>query len=487
MILTLAVIFPLSSAFVIPLLHLYGSRGLRLFLPIMGLGAFVLTLAAAASGFGDYALAFFGGWPARLGVVFVADGLSSVFLALAAFGCGASFLYFYEQMGAGPWRFYVIFFLLQASMNGVLLTGDLFNMFVFYEIFSLAAYLLVSYSLTWQAVEAGLKYLVMGTVGAFFILLGAAYAFIATKTLNMAALAASFPQMPKATLIVIAACMVVGFSLKAGAFPFHFWLPDAHSSAITAVSALLSGVVVKVSIYSLIRVSLLFFGDALPSVFDVITVLGVLSLLGGHLMASRQQDIKRLLAYSTVAQIGYIMIGVGMGTATGVAAAVFHSFNHMLMKSGLFITAGRLAEEIKTRNIQDMKGLYYHRRGMVLAFTVLAAAIVGVPPLNGFMSKWYLVVASVEKRSFLAALALVFGTVISASYYIRVLSVFYTPGEGSSEHESRRPVLAIAALFSACCVVLGLLPFFTPIWELFVEVGSKALNTKDYIAAVLLK
>jgi len=181
------------------------------------------------------------------------------------------------------------------------------------------------------------------------------------------------------------------------------------------------------------------------------------------------------------------MIGVGMGTATGIAAAVFHSFNHMLMKSGLFITAGRLAEEIKTRNIQDMKGLYYHRRGMVLAFTVLAAAIVGVPPLNGFMSKWYLVVASVEKRSFLAALALVFGTVISASYYIRVLSVFYTPGEGPSEHESRRPALAIAALFSACCVVLGLLPFFTPIWELFVEVGSKALNTKDYIAAVLLK
>lgn len=487
MTLVLAVVFPLSCAFLIPLLHLYGGALLRKFLPVMGLGTLALTLAAALSGFNDYALSFFGGWPARLGVVFVVDSLSSIFLILVAFGSGISLLYSYDRMGTGPWRFYVIFFLLQASMNGVLLTGDLFNMFVFYEIFSLTAYLLVSYSLTWQAVEAGLKYLVMGTVGAFFILLGAAYAFIATKTLNMAALAVSLPQIPKATLVVIAACMVVGLSLKAGAFPFHFWLPDAHSSALTAVSALLSGVVIKVSVYALIRISLLFFGDPLPTVFDVITALGVISLLGGHLMAFKQQDIKRLLAYSTVAQIGYIMIGAGMGTAMGIGAALFHSVNHMLMKSGLFMTAGHLAEEMKTRNISHMRGLFAHRKGLVLAFTVLAAAIVGVPPLNGFMSKWYLVMASVEKGNLLAALSLVFGTVISASYYLRVLHAFYAPGDGPKKYKDPRCPLAVAVVLSGCCVVLGLLPFFYPIGDIFAEVGAKALDVKNYVAAVLLQ
>jgi len=144
-------------------------------------------------------------------------------------------------------------------MNGIIVTGDMFNLFVGYEIFSVAAYLLVAFTMSWQALEAGLKYLILGTIGAMFILLGTAYIFMATGTLNFAVLATQMAQVPPEALSVIAACLLIGLSLKIGAFPFHFWLPDAHSSARTAISALLSGVMIKVSIYALIRVSFLFF------------------------------------------------------------------------------------------------------------------------------------------------------------------------------------------------------------------------------------
>ncbi len=485
MMLVFAVIVPMSWAFLIPLIYLFRHKLLGYAIPVFALLSFAVTVASAVSGWREHSLAFLGGWTAELGIVFVVDKLSAAFLVLAAIGSGAAFLVSYGRFKAGPWRYYMIFFLLQSAMNGILVTGDMFNLFVFYEIFSLAAYLLVAFTMSWQAIEAGLKYLVLGTIGAFFILLSTAYIFIATGTLNMALLSITLPQVPRETLTVIAACLLLGLCLKIGAFPVHFWLPDAHSSAQTAVSALLSGVVVKISIYALTRVSLLFFLESRPAFFTMISSIGILSILGGHLMALRQEDIKRLLAYSTVAQIGYILVGVGTGTAAGITAAVFQAFNHMFMKGGLFIAAGQLAEDIKTREISKMRGLYQHRKGFVIAFTILAAAIVGIPPLNGFMGKWFLMLASIDAGNIVAALALAVGTVLSAFYYLRILSAFYSQGEAPPRRKPFYWPLRVTVVFAALCVLLGFVPFVSPLWNAFTGIGTRAVDTAVYIAAVL--
>lgn len=487
MIALLTILTPLAWAFLIPLIQIFRKAWLKMAMPFFGITVFFVTIVAAISGWNQYTLSFLGGWSANLGIVLVVDKLSAAFLFLSALGGGAAFLASYGHLKVGPWRYYVIFFLLQAAMNGVLVAGDIFNLYVFYEVFSLAAYLLVAFTMSWQAIEAGLKYLVLGTLGAFFILLAIAYIFMATGSLNMAMLSLTLPHIPKEALTVIAASLLIGLFIKIGAFPTHFWLPDAHSSAQTAVSALLSGVVVKVSIYSLIRLSLLFFLETKPEVFAVITVVGTLSVLGGHLMALRQEDIKRLLAYSTVAQIGYVLIGVGTGTAAGISAAFFHAINHMFMKVGLFIAAGHIAEDMKTRNISDLRGLYHHRRWFVIVFSLLAAAIVGIPPLGGFMSKWYLMLATTKAGNVIPALVLAFGTVISAFYYMRILKVFYSSGDPPPRQTDPYWSLAIAGTCALCCVFLGFVSFVPSFWKLFSDMGINAVDTAEYISTILSK
>ena len=499
MTLVLAIVVPLLAAFLIPLFHLARKTLPVSLICIMGLASVSASLAAASTGWFSPAVSLLGGWAPDLGIVLVADRLSSAFLLLASIGTAAALACSLEKFRGGPWRYYTIFFLLIASMNGILLTGDLFNLFVFYEIFSVTAYLLVAFSMSWQALEAGLKYLILGTIGALFILLGTAFTFMATGLLNMALLSQALTGIPAETLTAISACLLLGLTIKAGAFPVHFWLPDAHSSAQTAVSAMLSGVMVKVSIYALMRVSYLFFLEANRTVFLAITIIGSLSVLGGHLMALRQDDIKRLLAYSTVAQIGYILIGVGCATAAGAAAAVFHAFNHMLMKMGLFITAGSLSEEMKTREVSKMEGLYRSRPGWAVLFMILSAAIVGMPPMNGFMSKWFLMLASAGIGGIIPALVIAAGTVISAAYYLRILSVFFSPMESRVKESrtdagdipepvqkprKRRTAFIIASLFAAFCAAFGLLPFFAAPRDCLASIGESAVDTAAYVRAV---
>jgi len=494
MTLVLAIVVPLLAAFLIPLFHLARKTLPVSLICIMGLASVSASLAAACTGWFSPAVSLLGGWAPDLGIVLVADRLSSAFLLLASIGTATALACSLEKFRGGPWRYYTIFFLLIASMNGILLTGDLFNLFVFYEIFSVTAYLLVAFSMSWQALEAGLKYLILGTIGALFILLGTAFTFMATGLLNMALLSHALTGIPAETLTAISACLLLGLTIKAGAFPVHFWLPDAHSSAQTAVSALLSGVLVKVSIYALMRVSYLFFLGTNRTVFLAITVIGSLSVLGGHLMALRQDDIKRLLAYSTVAQIGYMLIGVGCATAAGAAAAVFHAFNHMLMKIGLFITAGKIAEDKGTREICRLTGSWKISPIWVSAFAVLSAAIVGIPPLNGFMSKWFLILSSVGAGSVIPALVIAAGTVISAAYYLRVISSLISPEDVSSEdlpplaprgtRRGKRISMAIVGSFTLLCLVLGIVAFSPLFRDFFSSTGRTAVDVEAYVKLV---
>ncbi len=479
-----SILVPLSGAFVLPLVAIFRKRGVLAAAVFFGVASAAAALLAALAGWDGPVAAVAGGWRYDLGIVLAADRLSAVFLLVSAVGGSIALASSMEKFRGGPWRFYVLHFLLVASMNGIILAGDIFNLFVFYEIFSVAAYVLVAFSMTRDALEAGLKYLVFGTVAALFMLLGIAYAFIGTGSLNLAVLSGQVKLVPAAALTVISACFVLALSTKMGAFPTHFWLPDAHSSAQTAVSALLSGVLVKISVYALIRVSVLLFLEARPVVFQAILVIGTLSVLAGHLMAMQQEDIKRLLAYSTVAQVGYILVGIGCAEALGLTAALYHALNHTVLKMGLFLAAGILAEAAQSRRIPEMTGLFASRPFSTAAFAALAAGIVGIPPFNGFMSKWFLLVAVLRGGHFLPALAITAGTVISATYYLRILRTFFSGKRAFHTHRETPVSAGIVVGLAVTCLAMGFLPFLQPLWDALSSAGVQALDVAGYVRAV---
>jgi multicomponent Na+:H+ antiporter subunit D len=480
----LAIVAPFLAAFTLPLFFVFRKKWVGTAVILFGVLSALTALFVAAGG---EAVTVMGGWQPEVGIALVVDSLTTAFLILASLGFSASLSAAAEAFGYGPWRFYVLFFLSWAATNGIILTGDLFNLFVFFEIFSVAAYLVVAYPpRSWQAIEAGFKYLIFGTVGALFLLIGIAYAFMATGQLNMAILARILPRAPEATLSVVIGCLVVGLFIKSGTVPGHFWLPDAHSSAQTPVSALLSGVFVKVSLYALIRLAFLLFGKANDRVFFVLLLFGTVTLCLGHLMAFQQEDIKRLLAYSTVAQVGTIVIAIGCASSAGVTAAVYHAFNHMAAKMGLFFVTGVLAEDRASRDIAQMGGLFRHRPLFVLAFCLFAASIAGIPPLNGFMSKWFLLIAAAERGALLPAAAVVAGTVLSAAYYLRAITAFFGPAETEPPHHRPHPVTgAIVVLLALLCLVLALAPYIGPLKEGLLAVGRDAVDGTRYIERVL--
>ncbi|EFC90453.1 NADH dehydrogenase (quinone) [Dethiosulfovibrio peptidovorans DSM 11002] len=476
-----AILVPLCAGFLLPLLSIFGKKAVPAFTVSIGAVSSLVSLSVAMSGWEGLSVTL-GGWGPELGISLVVDRISGTFLTLGAIGFPLSLAVSTERFGLSPWRFYVIFFLSWASVNGILLTGDLFNLFVFFEIFSVAAYLMVSYPpRSWRAVEASLKYLILGTVGALFLLLGIAYSFMATGQLNMAALSLVLPSVPSATLAVIAGCIFTGLFVKSGTVPTHFWLPDAHSSAQTSVSALLSGVLVKVSLYGMIRLSYLLFMDAGIGIMPVMTAFGTLSVILGHLMAFQQEDVKRLLAYSTVAQVGTVLVGIGCGSALGISAAILHSFVHMASKMGLFLVSGVLVEDRGTREIAEMRGLFFHRPLFVLLFCFLAASLAGVPPFSGFFSKWYLLRAISEAGYVVPAVVLVGGTVVSAAYYLRIARAFFSFSDEPPVHRRPHPVTFRAILFlSILCLALAVMPLIPWFRDFLGDIGIYGMSGDLY-------
>lgn len=482
-----AIVTPLSAAVLLPLIYIFRKRQLAKAIAVLGILSLAVSLWTALSGWGSPFVERTGGWPPALGIVLVVDPLAALFLLLAATGFALTLVNSLEKLGGGPWRYYALLFLSWAAVNGIFSTGDLFNLYVFYEIFSVSAYLMVAFStMAWQAIEAGFKYLVFGTVGALFFLIGTAYTFMATGLLNLALLPEALTKAPHATVTVLSACLLIALLIKTGTFPTHFWLPDAHSSAQSAVSALLSGVLVKVSLYVLIRLSSLLFIEVEREIFPIILAVGSLSLLAGHMMASRQDDLKRLLAYSTVAQIGYVLIGVGCASGAGFSAAVYHIFNHMAAKMGLFITAGLLVDDGRTRMVSEMSGLGRHRPFLAGTFGFFAAALVGIPPLNGFMSKWFLTLASLERGQILPALCLIAGTLISAGYYLKVLRALFAHGETPPARHSKPAAHGGLIFLMLLCLVLAILPFLPDLWDnLNRPLIDAVMNRAAYIGRVI--
>ena len=351
MILPYFIIIPLLAAF---LISLVSGRKDSWAIGVSITSVSCLAVLSAYAFFGvepTEAIYSLSGWPAPYGIVLVMDALASFMLLTVSIISLTSLLFSiqYLRQISMDWRYYALFMLLVSGMNGVIITGDLFNLFVFMEVALLAAVALVAFGGRAEEFEASFKYAVMGAVSSTLILIGIAVTYSTASTLTMSRIADSFAGADPEITYWVGVLFLAGFGLKAAVMPFHAWLPDAHSSAPAPISSMLSGVFIKVlGIYTLIRVFFNILGA--PDVFmTAFLLLGSVSIIVGVLMAIAQWDMKRLLAYHSISQIGYILLGMGLATPLGLLGAVFHLFNHALFKSLLFYNAGAVEHAIGTR------------------------------------------------------------------------------------------------------------------------------------------
>jgi multicomponent Na+:H+ antiporter subunit D len=335
--------------------------------------------------------------------------------------------------------FYAVLLLVCAGLAGITVTGDAFNLFVFLEISSLASYALISMGRDRRALSAAFQYLVMGSIGATFILIGIGFLYLMTGTLNMQDLAQRLPAVADTRSVRAGfAFLTVGIGLKLALFPLHLWLPNAYAHAPSVVSALLSATATKVAVYALLRFLIGVFGldfslGAMPLDWLLI-LLGSVGILSASLVALFQDDVKRMLAYSSVAQVGYMVLGIGLASQAGVSAAIMHLFNHALMKGALFLALGAVTYRLGRVGLRDLAGLGHSMPWTMAALVIAGLSLVGAPATAGFVSKWQLVLATLEQGLWPLAVLILLGSILALLYVWRVVesAYFERPGPNAA-------------------------------------------------------
>lgn len=433
-----------------------------------------------------------GSWKLPIGIALVLDGLTVFMLVtvnLMAFFIAIYSINYMERF-TSKWKFYTLFLLMVAGMNGVVITGDMFNLFVFLEIASVASYALVAFGTERHELEAAFKYTVMSTVGSLFVLLGIVFLYSYTSTLNMADMANILAQKSASNItIMVSVLFIMGFGLKAALVPFHAWLPDAHPSAPAPISAMLSGVLIKsLGVYTLCRVFYNIIGIN-SSLSLILMVLGTLSMVIGVFLAIGQWDFKRLLAYHSISQIGYVILGIGLGTPLGMIGGLFHLFNHSVFKSLLFLNSGAVEYATGTRDLQKMGGLMTKMPITGTTSLVASMSIAGIPPFNGFWSKLIIIIACVQANRLGYAFWAVLASILTLASFMKVMKyAFFGKLKEKWNKVEEVPVFMKLAMviLALICVVGGVLLIYN-INEVFLKPASDVLLEGTKYADIVFK
>ena len=481
----LAVVLPLLGA---PLCMLLRSKSsARLFAIAIAWGTLLIAWnildTVLTTGVISYEL---GGFPPPLGIELRIDAANAYLLVLVTAIASVVFMFGPGSAGAvvpegrHPF-FYTALLLALAGLLGMTVTGDAFNVFVFLEVSSLASYALIALGHGRRAPMAAFSYLIMGTIGGTLFLLGVGLLYQMTGTLNMADLAERLPAVIETRTVVLAlALLTVGISIKLAVYPLHQWLPNAYAHAPSVVSAFLAATSTKVMYYVLVRVIFTIFGAAF--VFDtlhsdyLLMPLAVIAMFGGSLAAIYQRDLKRLLAYSSVAQVGYMMLGLTFASVTGVTAGLVHVFNHALMKGGLFLAVGCVTAQVGSSALVDLRGLGRRMPLTAAAMVVGGLALIGVPGTVGFVSKWYLVMAALEAGNYLVAAMVLLSSLLAVVYVWRVVELcYFSEPPDSLSPVTREPVCeAPPSQLVPTWILIGATLFFGLYTDLTVGVASVA-------------
>lgn len=415
--------------------------------------AVALTEHVARVGTVRYAM---GGWPSPAGIEFVVSGFNTPILLIVSLIAAVSAVYSRRSVAAEVDAsrtppLYACLCLVLSALLGLAITGDAFNAFVFLEIGSLATYTLIALGRRRRALLASFRYLVIGTVGATFLLLGIGFAYAVTGTLNMADIGQRLTESPGNRALYAAVVFVfIGLAIKMALFPLHSWLPGAYGEAPSVVSTFIAATGTKVAIYLFCRFAFTIFGAAL--VFGVLPiqqiglVLASLAMVAGSAAACFQNDFRYLLAWSSVGQIGYIVAGVTLATSAGVSAAYLHMINHAMIKAALFAVAGLLILRIGSVQMSALAGLGRRMPWTFAAIVIAGLGLVGVPPTAGFVSKWALLTALVEQGAWPVLVAMLASSVLALVYIGRVVEVAWFREPPADVAPTRAPVSMVAAI-----------------------------------------
>ena len=378
-----------------------------------------------------------GGWEPPWGIEYRVDALSSFVLMLISsvvfltLGFARKSVEYEITIQRRP-VFYTALLLSFAGLLGIVITGDAFNLFVFLEISSLSSYILISFGKDRRALTAVFQYLVIGTIGATMLLIGIGFLYMMTGTLNMADLASALPAVKDTNTVRAGFVFImVGLSIKLALFPLHIWLPNAYSYAPSVVSVFLAATSTKVALYAIIRFIFTIFGyefafSEVPLQFILISF-AVIAVISGSLSAMFQTNIKHVMAYSSIAQIGYMVIGLALISVAGLTAGILHLFNHAIIKGCLFMAIGCVYYRQGSVSIGDFKGLGKTMPLTMAAFVIGGLGLIGVPLTAGFISKWYLVTAALEMQTagFIIIAAILIGSLLAVAYIWRIIEVAY--------------------------------------------------------------
>lgn len=452
----LQVLLPLVTA---PVVLLFARPRLAWWLNVLASSAslvvaILLLARVLQTGPIDYAL---GNWPAPWGIVYHVDTLSAlVLVVVSAMGAIVGFASLrsveHEIGNDRAHLFHTAYLLCLAGLLGITITGDAFNLFVFLEISSLSTYALVSMGRQREALVASFQYLVLGTIGATFILIAVGLLYFQTGTLNMADLSIRLASVRNShTTHAALAFLTIGVGLKLALFPLHLWMPGAYTWAPSVVSAFLASTATKVALYVLLRFLFTIFGvgfsfQSMP-VGTLLVALGLLAIVSGSLVAIYQDNTKRMLAWSSVAQIGYMAIGIGLVSVTGLTASLLHLFNHALMKAALFLCLAAVVYRVGSVRLQDLAGIGRQMPWTMAAFTIGGLSLIGIPGTVGFVSKWYLVQAAVQQHQWLVVGLILVSSLLAVIYVWRVVEVVWLRSAESGATVSEAPLSLLLPLW----------------------------------------
>jgi len=465
----LIVIVPLIGSFVI-FIVCWWFRNIGYPLAVMAMTICLLSsIAIMHSIINSGAISYWlGGWQPPWGIEYRIDHLNAIMLVLVSSIGLLSAIHSKQSVKRELSRkaviYWSLFLLMITGLLGICITGDLFNLFVLIEVASLSGYALIAMGEK-KALYASFRYLVIGTIGASFYLLGVGHLYMATGSLNMADLAQLLPSLYHSkTVLVGYAFILTGLSIKMALFPMHAWLPDAYAYAPSDVSAVVAPLMTKVMVYVLFRVMFTVFQPefsiALLRMTDGMVWLGTLAILSGAVMALSQNDFKRMLSYVIVAEIGYIIGGIGVGNALALKGAVFHILNDAMMVACLFFVAVQVMYRTGGHRIEDFKGIFKTMPITAAIFTVGAMAVIGVPPTCGFFSKWYLLLGAIEAGRWEFVSALLICTLINIALFIRVFDKgIFTHAHGKEAPDERpaaneAPLTMLVPAFSLALLIV---------------------------------
>lgn len=404
-----------------------------------------------------------GGWAPvdgiAVGISMVRDGFTCLMLLIINLVAFAASIYSIQYMShyTDKNKYYTLYLLMVAGLNGVVLSGDLFNLFVFLEITAIASYALVAFGVEAEELEASFKYQVLGGLGSMLILLSIACFYSLTGTLNLANAAKILTnQVPSLPMYFSGILILIGVFIKAAIMPFHAWLPDAHPSAPAPISAMLSGVVIKIlGIYVFARLFFNVFGfSSFGQLQTLLYILGSASMLLGALLAIGQEDLKRLLAYSSISQIGYVVIALAIATPLGILGGLFHLLNHAVIKSLLFLNAGSIEQSTQNRAISKISGLKNSMPITTSTNLIGSLSISGLPPFGGFWSKWLIVLAAIQANQYILAIILVFTSIITLAYYIKIQKRIF--GKSVMANLKEAPFVMCFSMILLSIITIGL-------------------------------